>query len=460
MSSRRLPVACALPVLLAVCDGGRPNPKLSAPGDTSTFPPIFEPALWDLDPQIGNAIAGTDFTPDGGRRAGILQLFVFNTLNLAAFIDQQEAQVQSRQTQNTNGSLVLTRISPQARFTQILRTASGQTIHTGSIVFNGATIVSFTHNLQTNAFDGEYTSPADRNTRHRIITTPIKGGFVRGSAYDLLNDGRATYTHVGRFDGGFRPVVLLDFFQVDRPFDEASKDLAARVDAAVNGKAAPNVQTVDAGAANAVDAAPAAVKADFPALLDVRFFQLDVAGAGGPGNSGAIFGVVNAVGRNAVADLQRFIDVSKVTVERDAQGRQVEVRTAAAFGATFESRQTFVKGVQEGVALVDGKKRLQFSRNHDTGAFEGVIIAPSFDLDAPICSIVTPKGNGTSSHLIIEDLANNLKNDYRSELLVDSKSLAPISFTFFQQFNGGLAAQPESAALVRRFGFAGLIRGF
>jgi hypothetical protein len=240
MSRRPFPVASALALVLltalTTCDGGRlgGGSKLAAPGDAA-FPPIFEPALWDLDPQVGNAIAGTAFDADGGRRAGILQLFVFNTLNLGAFIEQLEAQVQSRQTQTASGVTTLTRTGPQARFTQTLRTIDRQTIHTGVIVFNGATIVSFTHNLATNSFVGDYTSPADRNTRHRILTAPVKGGFIRGSAYDLLNDGRATYTHVGRFDGSFRPVTLLDFFQVDRPFDEAAKDLAARVDAAVGG---------------------------------------------------------------------------------------------------------------------------------------------------------------------------------------------------------------------------------
>ena len=57
-----------------------------------------------------------------------------------------------------------------------------------------------------------------------------------------------------------------------------------------------------------------------------------------------------------------------------------------------------------------------------------------------------------------EDIGNNAKNDYRGELVVD-RNLAPLKFTFFQQFNGGLGAQPESAALVRKFELAG-IAGF
>jgi hypothetical protein len=192
----------------------------------------------------------------------------------------------------------------------------------------------------------------------------------------------------------------------------------------------------------------------FPPLIDLRFFQLDVAAAGGPGNSGAIFTLVNAVAKNAADDLQRFIDISKVTIDVDAQGRQVERRTAVG----FESRQTFDKGIQYGVAFLNGVKKLQFVRNHNTGAFEGIIVAPSFDNNAPISSVVTPNSDGTFTHLIVEDIGNNLKNDYRGELIVDVR-LTPLRFSFFQQFNGGLAAQPESAALVKKFAFAG-IAGF
>jgi hypothetical protein len=192
----------------------------------------------------------------------------------------------------------------------------------------------------------------------------------------------------------------------------------------------------------------------FPPLIDVKLFQLDVAAAGGPGNSGAIFTLVNAVAKNAADDLQRFVDVAKVTIDVDAQGRQVERRTAVG----FESRQTFEKGIQYGVVFLNGSKKLQFIRNHNTGAFEGIIVAPSFDNNAPISSIVTPNSDGTFTHLIVEDIGNNLKNDYRGELIVDAR-LAPLRFSFFQQFNGGLAAQPESAALVKKFDFAG-IAGF
>jgi hypothetical protein len=216
-------------------------------------------------------------------------------------------------------------------------------------------------------------------------------------------------------------------------------------------------QAVDAGAV-AVDAAAGqgqgAGAVAFPALLDVRFFQLDVAAAGGPGNSGAIFTLVNAVAKNAVDDLQRFVDVSQVTLDVDAQGRQVERRTAMG----FESRQTFDKGIQYGVAFLNGQKKLQFTRNHNTGAFEGIIVAPPFDNNAPIASIITPNPDRTLTHLIVEDIGNNLKNDYRGELIVDNQ-LAPLRFSFFQQFNGGLAAQPESAALVTKLQFAG-IAGF
>jgi hypothetical protein len=223
-----------------------------------------------------------------------------------------------------------------------------------------------------------------------------------------------------------------------------------------------NVGQEGGGAAQPVDAAVAAsppagqgqAAVAFPPLLDLRFFQLDVAGAGGPGNSGPIFNLVNAVARNAVDDLQRFIDVARVSIDVDAQGRQVERRSAPG----FESRQTFQDGIQWGVAWLNGVKKLQFIRNHKTGAFEGIIVAPSFDNNAPIASVVTPLTDGNFSHLIVEDIGNNLKNDYRGELVVDAQ-FRPVRFILFQQFNGGLAAQPESAALVGKFSFAG-IAGF
>jgi hypothetical protein len=212
-------------------------------------------------------------------------------------------------------------------------------------------------------------------------------------------------------------------------------------------------QAVDAAAADPGGGQGQAAVA-FPPLLDLRFFQLDVAGAGGPGNSGPIFALVNAIAKNAVDDLQRFIDVSTVTIDVDAEGRQVERRSAPG----FKSRQTFHNGVQYAVAWLNGQKKVQYIRDHNTGAFEGIIVAPPFDNNAPIASVVTPLGNGTASHLIVEDIGNNLKNDYRGELVVDT-NLRPVRFTFFQQFNGGLAAQPESAALVEKFEFAG-IAGF
>jgi hypothetical protein len=439
------------------------------------FPAIFDPALWDIDPQIGNTITGTAFDFDGGRRTGILQLFLGITQNLDAFIAQQEAQAGTPELKVAGAVTTLTRTAPQAKLTQTLGAVNGQTVHTGSVVANGRTIVSFTHNVDTGAFDGEYASPADRNTPHRIVMAPLKNGtFVGGSAYDVNDDGRATYTHIGLFDKALKPLKLLVFVQADGNFADVSKNLADQVEAVVDGKdigaappemgAPPAAPPVGAPPAPppVVVAPPAAPPNNnnnngrFPPLTDVRFFQLDLASQGSPGNSGNIFALVNAIGRNAVDEVQRFADSARVTIERDGQGRQVEVRT----GPGFESRQTFERNVQEGVAIINGKKRFQFTRNHQTGAFEGVIIAPSFDANAPLAAIVTPKGGGNSSHLIIEDIANNQKNDYRGELVVDSKTLAPKAFTFFEQYQGGLAAQPESAALVRKFGFAGIIAGF
>jgi hypothetical protein len=89
-----------------------------------------------------------------------------------------------------------------------------------------------------------------------------------------------------------------------------------------------------------------------------------------------------------------------------------------------------------------------------------VITGPDVDRGSPFCSIVTPSGDGTSRHLVIADLQNNLKNDLRGEAVVDSQTLAPRSFVAFEIIQGGLGSQPESAALARRFGFDTLLPGF
>ena len=481
LSALSLIAALALGASCDVPDVSSDSERVGVGIKATDFPDIFDPALWDIDPQIGNAVVGTAFDNDGGRRQGILQLFLGITQNLDAFIAQQEAQAGEPELTIAGKVTTLTRTAPQAKLTQTLSVVNGQDVHVGTVVVNGKTIASFTHNLDTGAFDGQYASPADRNTPHRVIIAPLKNGsFVGASAYDVNDDGRALYTHIGIFDKDLAPVKLLVFVQADGKFADAAKDMEVQVKNVQDGKdigappAAPPPARPPAGSAGRPSGGRAARRRPargpapsnnnnnnnnndkFPPLLDVKFFQLDLASQGSPGNSGAIFGQVNAVARNAVDEVQRFVDSSQVKIEKDRQGRDVEVRTAQG----FESRQTVANDVQEGVALINGKKRFQFSRNLKTGAFEGVIIAPAFDSNAPIASIVTPKGGGNSSHLIIEDIGNNLKNDYRGELLVDSKTLNPKAFTFFEQYQGGLAAQPESNALVKKFGFAGLIAGF
>jgi hypothetical protein len=275
--------------------------------------------------------------------------------------------------------------------------------------------------------------------------------LIAGAGAPACLDGKVG--PAARSSGEPQPVLVPALSSVD-PCELAGGGGGQAADAAV-------AVAVDAGAAGQEQGQAGGGQGQgqgavaFPALLDLRFFQLDVAGAGGPGNSGAIFTLVNAVAKNAVDDLQRFIDISQVTLDVDAQGRQVERRTALG----FESRQTFDKGIQYGVAFLGGVKKLQFIRNHNTGAFEGIIVAPGFDNNAPLAAFVTPRGDGTATHLIVEDIGNNLKNDYRGELIVDAATLTPRLFSFFQQFNGGLAAQPESAALVSKFDFGG-IAGF
>src|SRR5256885_8802634 len=102
--------------LVVGCDMGLPDTSHPQRTDNDVkvgdFPAIFDPAIWDIDPQIGNAIDGTAFTFDGGRRQGILQLFVANTANLDAFIAQQEAQVGKTDLKTANGVTTLTRTAP------------------------------------------------------------------------------------------------------------------------------------------------------------------------------------------------------------------------------------------------------------------------------------------------------------------------------------------------------------
>ena len=190
---------------------------------------------------------------------------------------------------------------------------------------------------------------------------------------------------------------------------------------------------------------PQVPSVQFPAFPDIKTFK---ASGAQDANQNAQLLLAGAIADNALVELSDLANRAQVTLEKDVQGRTVEVRK----GNGFESRQTFVNGVQEVIAWKDGKKRLQSIRDFKTGAFEGILISASFDKFAPIASIMKPLGNGNLSQVFVIDIGNNLSNDIRADLII-SASLNTVQFNRFTQFNGGLKGQAESASLVQRFSF-------
>jgi hypothetical protein len=195
----------------------------------------------------------------------------------------------------------------------------------------------------------------------------------------------------------------------------------------------------------------------FPPVLDPRYFQLDLPSTG-LDPSGAQFVVVGQISAHAFRSFQDLLDVASVATGTDDAGRPLQIHRAEVGGARFEAHNTIAGGVQEVVVFVDGIKRLQYVRNLRDGAYQGVLVGNGEDRGAPMVAVVTPVGDELS-HLLIADIGNNQRNDLRAALFTD-QALIPVRFGEFRQFQGGMAGQEESRAVVERFDFSGVITGF
>jgi hypothetical protein len=195
----------------------------------------------------------------------------------------------------------------------------------------------------------------------------------------------------------------------------------------------------------------------FPPVLDPRYFQLDLPSTG-LDPSGAQLVVVGQISAHAFRSFQELLDVASVATGTDDAGRPLQIHRAEVGGVRFESHNTIAGGVQEVVVFVDGIKRLQYVRDLRDGAFQGVLVGNGEDRGAPMVAVVTPVGTELS-HLLIADIGNNQRNDLRAALFTD-RALIPVRFGEFRQFQGGMAGQEESRAVVERFDFSGVITGF
>jgi hypothetical protein len=196
---------------------------------------------------------------------------------------------------------------------------------------------------------------------------------------------------------------------------------------------------------------------EFPPLLDARFFHLDLARTGADPSNGQL-AVVGQIADGAFRSFRPLIDAAIVTVGTDGGGRPQEIRRAVVDGISLESHNTVADGVQDVIVFVDRIKRMQFTRNLRTGAFEGVLVGNAEDRGAPMVAVVTPVG-GERSHLLIADIGNNQRNDLRGTVVADA-DLAPVRGAEVTTFQGGMAGQPESKGVIDRFDFRGIITGF
>jgi hypothetical protein len=194
-----------------------------------------------------------------------------------------------------------------------------------------------------------------------------------------------------------------------------------------------------------------------PAVLDARFFHLDVARTGND-PSGGQFAVVGQITDGAFRSFQALLDASTVSVGTDDAGRRQEIARGVVDGVAFESHNTVAGGLQDVVVFVDRIKRLQYRRDLVSGGFEGVLVGNAEDRGAPIVAVVTALG-AELSHLLIADVGNNQRNDLRGAVVTD-RDLTPVRVQDVTTFQGGMPAQPESKAIIERFDFQGVITGF
>jgi hypothetical protein len=172
--------------------------------------------------------------------------------------------------------------------------------------------------------------------------------------------------------------------------------------------------------------------ADLTALIDERFFILNVSAASDPARN---FTQVTNVGRAGMADLKSLISTGAA---------KVAVSTTS--------------GIEDLVVTVGTERRLEIRRNKTQGVLEGVLVGAATDLKAPFAMSVG-NVNGVLTHTLVVDVGNNLKNDLRGTASVNNQVVETGVTDSALQLNGGLHAFPEGIAIVNDLKFPG-IKGF
>jgi hypothetical protein len=172
--------------------------------------------------------------------------------------------------------------------------------------------------------------------------------------------------------------------------------------------------------------------ADIKALIDERFFILNVSAVADPARN---FTQVTNVGRAGMADLKSLIATGAGKITTSVSG-----------------------GVEEVVVTVGSERRLQIRRIKSQGFIEGVLVGAATDAKAPFAMTVGNL-NGVLTHTLVVDVGNNLKNDLRGTASVNNQVVETGAADSALQLNGGLHAFPEGITIVNDLKFPA-IKGF
>lgn len=186
-----------------------------------------------------------------------------------------------------------------------------------------------------------------------------------------------------------------------------------------------------AGGGGVIDAG-GVFAADISALIDERFFILNVSAASDPARN---FTQVTNVGRAGMAEIKGLISTgaAKVTV-------------------------TNAGGIEDVTVTVGAERRLEIRRITAQGLIEGVMVGAATDAKPPFAMTVGNL-NGVLTHTLVADIGNNLKNDLRGTASVNNQVVETGATDSALQLNGGLHAFPEGIAIVNDLKFPG-IKGF
>lgn len=188
----------------------------------------------------------------------------------------------------------------------------------------------------------------------------------------------------------------------------------------------------DNGGGEVIIGAGGVFDADIKALIDERFFILNISATSDPARN---FTQVTNVGRAGMQDIKALIAVGTAKVTTSNVG-----------------------GVEEVVVTVGAERRLQIRRTKARGLIEGVMVGAATDAKAPFAMSVGSV-SGVLTHTLVVDVGNNLKNDLRGQAPVNNLVVETGGADSTLQLNGGLRAFPEGAAIVNALAFPGL-KGF